>query len=797
MNKTDRTSIQDSERLLAAIGRSEQKAQVGTYLLDLSSNRPLFSPGFLHIFSAIKKLKSLDDTYRLISTADCQSLKVFRENAIRLFKEENPPPILSTQYQLIAEEGVPKRLIKESISPQYSSGTLEAIIGTLEYTISEKQSREGDFDLEESEKLVGLGTWEYDIIHNIQKWSVGQCALYEVDANEIPPDFNAYIDFVHPDDRDIFTFELKQLMNPAHAVQEKEHVFRIIGKKSKKTKTIKSFVSPVLKDGRVVAFKGTNQDITHYYNLIEELTQLSLDLKREREKLEEIKNELEDSQEIAQVGSWYIDRINEEYIWSDGLKRIFEIPRETVPSHELYIAHIHPDDLSEALRVFQSLPSFFEHNPDAHFYGGHRIISHSGNTVKYISATTKAVFKDNILTGMKGIIRDISKEQIAFNLLKNSEEKFSNIFTHSGVGMAILSVDGDILDANKFFIKLCEYSFEEILTKNCNSLTHPKDYQETRNKMDDLIEGNIETFELNTRLVTKNGRVRWVTITASLMHDTPSGAQYIIGQYQDVTHRVESEKKVFEYQQKFISAFHGSAVSMIITDLQGRIIDVNEAACQFLGHRKEQLHLQEVSAYCYQEDVVLHKEKLALLLNGEIGGYTIQKRFIDAKQQVKYGLLTVSLIKNEKGVASSVIEQIQDISDLKREQAFRMESEERFRYLVESAHIGIGFSKYEKVIYANPALIEMLGYSSFEEYAQYSLFDIATPATKEFLINRVELLKKGGKVKEIFRGDFYTKQGAIKTLEIQTKTITIGNEDFRMGIIIDLTERLLLEKKPF
>ena len=46
----------------------------------------------------------------------------------------------------------------------------------------------------------------------------------------------------------------------------------------------------------------------------------------------------------------------------------------------------------------------------------------------------------------------------------------------------------------------------------------------------------------------------------------------------------------------------------------------------------------------------------------------------------------------------------------------------------------------------------------------------------------------------MFIGNYYTKKGALKTLEVQGKTVKIANESYRMAILTDLTDRLNLER---
>jgi len=124
-----------------------------------------------------------------------------------------------------------------------------------------------------------------------------------------------------------------------------------------------------------------------------------------------------------------------------------------------------------------------------------------------------------------------------------------------------------------------------------------------------------------------------------------------------------------------------------------------------------------------------------------------------------------------------------------------LESNEQFKVLVENANVGVSLSKDRETIYANRTLLKMMGYKSFKEYAAKDPVQMAAGETKSLLQNRLQSLRKGIKVPEVFIGTFYTKQGSIKTLEVQAKRVSVNNSYYQMAIAIDLTEKLAMQQK--
>ena len=68
--------------------------------------------------------------------------------------------------------------------------------------------------------------------------------------------------------------------------------------------------------------------------------------------LRESEAKLHRAQEIAQVGSWYLDVVRDRLAWSDEVYRIFEIPIGMPMTYELFLARVHPDDRSKVERAW-------------------------------------------------------------------------------------------------------------------------------------------------------------------------------------------------------------------------------------------------------------------------------------------------------------------------------------------------------------------------------------------------------------------------------------------------------------
>ena len=111
---------------------------------------------------------------------------------------------------------------------------------------------------------------------------------------------------------------------------------------------------------------------------------------------------------------------------------------------------------------------------------------------------------------------------------------------------------------------------------------------------------------------------------------------------------------------------------MALVDMEGRWLQVNDALCRITGHTRAELKATTLRALTHPEDVDLDVDSLRELLDGRIPSYQVEKRYRHAWGHYLWGLLTVSLVRDDQGEALYVVSQVQDISE-RRELAQRLE----------------------------------------------------------------------------------------------------------------------------
>lgn len=205
---------------------------------------------------------------------------------------------------------------------------------------------EAVFRLNEAQRLAKVGSWELDLVTNHLVWSDEIFRMFEVDQTRFGASYEAFLAAIHPEDRDAVNAAYQESL-ANHKPYEIVHRLKMADGRIKYVReTCTSFFDD---DGKPLRSVGTVQDIS-------ELHKAELELRRHREHLEELvqertarlsesERELRRAQQIARLGHWSVNMLDDAMHWSDEIYRIFgRDPAEFQPSYENFVACVHSED---------------------------------------------------------------------------------------------------------------------------------------------------------------------------------------------------------------------------------------------------------------------------------------------------------------------------------------------------------------------------------------------------------------------------------------------------------------------
>jgi PAS domain S-box-containing protein len=159
-------------------------------------------------------------------------------------------------------------------------------------------------------------------------------------------------------------------------------------------------------------------------------------------------------------------------------------------------------------------------------------------TYVYLEIQGSLVYRDGKPYAIQGIARDITARKQAEEAVRESEEKFRNLFNNVEVGMFITRLDGsEILDMNEKFLNIFGRTREEM--QGLASVIHWADPSEREEMLRILeIEGRVPNFEC--KMLNKQGEVRTCLASSRLYRDEG----IMEGSILDITERKQAENKI-------------------------------------------------------------------------------------------------------------------------------------------------------------------------------------------------------------------------------------------------------------
>lgn len=390
------------------------------------------------------------------------------------------------------------------------------------------------------------------------------------------------------------------------------------------------------------------------------------------------------------------------------------------------------------------------------------------------------------------IARDITEKKKFEASLELSKENFKSIFNQFHEAIIIHDFYGNIIEANQKTLKLYGYKYEEITKLKIHNLSSEVNMQLFRlNKIWDKVKsGNLIEFEW----ISKNKNGNEFEVKVSLQKNFWSGKEVIFAFVQDITKQKEIEKALIETEESYSTLFNSINDMIFILNYDGKIIEFNNYVKTTLQINEEDLlnkTLTKVSAPQKNN----YSELLEKISTTYYTGNPTQLNFWFQKNNGEQFLCEIKLTNTKYNNSTVVFALARDITQKELMNAQLKESEKRFRDLYENATIGIFRTTFDgKIIFANKALANILGFESFEEIKNYSVQDYFYP-DKEIRNKNLRELNEKGFLKGV---EFELLKKDKAKIIVRENSRVIRNHkgviEYIEGTIEDITEKKIFEK---
>jgi PAS domain S-box-containing protein len=317
---------------------------------------------------------------------------------------------------------------------------------------------------------------------------------------------------------------------------------------------------------------------------------------------------------------------------------------------EEFARGIHPQQLfaesefARATAIVQSYTSESRRTQKPYMRTSHQILyeftMRKKNGDEFLAETQSSFILDRneIPIAMRTIIRDATDRKKAQRALRISEERFELATSAGKVGIWEWDIGSNYIFLSPSLKAILGYEDFEIKNQidDWGSRVHPADRDLVMQKAEDHIAGKTPFYEVEHRMIHKDGSVRWILARGKVTHDANGKPVCLMGSDTDITdsklaeeergraqnaesrativetinRQLESEiaerrrieQALRESEERYRELYENTPSMYFTVDEFGKVVTVNKFGAEQLGYVAEELLGQSVLDIFHEED---------------------------------------------------------------------------------------------------------------------------------------------------------------------------------------------------
>lgn len=441
---------------------------------------------------------------------------------------------------------------------------------------------------------------------------------------------------------------------------------------------------PVYSSHSIVQLPGRDQELFCIDIDLTNIKELEAQKEVALEKLRESETLLNETQRISKTGGWEWDNIAKTLTWTAETYRIHDMDLKEHPDPQIHIAKsIECYDPQYRSLVLDSFNRCVETGEP---YDLEVEFTSVKDRKLWVRTTAHALQEQGRVVKVIGNIMDITERkqaelqrEEALAKLRESEKLLNDIQHLSRIGGWEWDNISKIMTWTDETFRLhdmepvYEIQDAQILIAKSLSCYDPADQAIVISTYQRCVELG-EPYDLVAPFTTVKGKRIWVRTTAHAVIENGSVVK-VIGNLMDITavKQAELEKeaalvKLRRSESRYRALFEQAAVGVgLVKTKTGQYVDINRKFCEMVGYSREELLSSNFQFITHPDDIQENCDRNAMLLNGSITEFTIDKRYIRKDGSVVWGNLTASPLwkPGEEVEEHHHIAVVQDITDRK------------------------------------------------------------------------------------------------------------------------------------
>ncbi len=255
--------------------------------------------------------------------------------------------------------------------------------------------------------------------------------------------------------------------------------------------------------------------------------------------------------------------------------------------------------------------------------------------------------------------KDIESHGVA---LAQSEALFRAVFENAAVGICQVSPSGNFLQVNQEFCRIIGYASAEILSPGftLQKITLPEDLAPDLAQVNKLLAVEHQPYNMERRYLRQDGSVVWVNLAVQLVCNEANEPLYFISAVHDIT----ASRQAQDDTKLSASVFTHAREGIMITEVDGTIINVNDSFTRITGYSRAEVLGQNprLLKSGHQDTAYYEAMWRSIKDNGHWYGEVWNRK---KNGEVYAEMQTISAVRDSQGITRHYVSLFSDITALK------------------------------------------------------------------------------------------------------------------------------------
>ncbi len=366
---------------------------------------------------------------------------------------------------------------------------------------------------------------------------------------------------------------------------------------------------------------------------------------------------------------------------------------------------------------------------------------------------------------------------------------YRRMVEYSRDGIVILQQD-KLKYVNKAFCAMLGYTEDELSCIDFTELLAPWERKLMIDLHDRRMSGTEGLLVYTATMMRKDGSGIDIELTASTL-DYEGGAAYFISA-RDITERNRMQEAIEKSVRRFRDLAEMLPQTVYEMDLRGCQTYLNRAGNETFRYKSAPIGRLAFD-FIAPEDHARMRENIQRSIKEQ--NFTAGNEYTGVRDDgSRFPILVYGSPIYDKGEVVGTRGIIIDISERKAMENALLESEKKYRTVIDNATDGIVITQRGKLMFLNTSMCEMLLYEKVE-ILEKSFLDYVIKEDQQVMIDFHKRRMAGEDFASLYRSHFIRKDGVVITVELNVRTSDYNGEHAAFLIIRNISDRVKIENE--